>query len=341
MLLTKENVIEVLKEVVYFPKGGNIIELGMIDNLNVEDGLVKFNIIVDDVEDDKNNFLVNSATKYINDAFGDVKVEASLMLSKTNPLAGIKHIIGVASGKGGVGKSTVAMNLAVGLAMQGMKVGLLDTDIYGPSVPIMSGTENTMLRTLERDGKTFMVPIEKFGVKMLSIGHLVSGETPLIWRGPMAASALNQLMTETEWGELDFLVLDMPPGTGDIQLSLAQNYKLSGAVIVTTPQKVAFADVRRAANMFTHSGIEVPVLGLVENMAYFTPSDMPEKKYYIFGQGHGEEFAKELGVPFLGQIPMDENVASAGDKGTPFSFNGFSPVTAAFEKLAKTIIERI
>ena len=340
MLLTKENVIEVLKEVVYFPKGGNIIELGMIDNLNVEDGFVRFNIIVDDIEDDKNNFLVETATKYINDAFGNIKIDVSLMLSKTNTLAHIKHIIGVASGKGGVGKSTVAVNLAVGLATQGMRVGILDADIYGPSVPIMFGTEGSMPKTCERDGKTFMIPVEKFGVKMLSIGHLVSGETPLIWRGPMASSALNQLMTETDWGELDFLVVDMPPGTGDIQLSLAQNYKLAGAIIVTTPQKVAFADVRRAANMLIHSGVNVPVLGLVENMAYFTPSDMPDKKYYIFGQGHGDAFAKELGVPFLGQIPIDENIAAAGDKGTPFSFSNFSPVTAAFEKLAKTIIDK-
>ena len=170
---------------------------------------------------------------------------------------------------------------------------------------------------------------------------MVNAETPLIWRGPMATSALTQLMTETDWGEIDFLVVDMPPGTGDIQLCLAQNFTVSGSVIVTTPQKVAFADVRRAANMFKHKGVSIPILGLVENMAYFTPSDMPEKKYYIFGQGHGKEFAEELGIPFLGAIPMDENIASAGDKGTPYTFGNFGPVTAAFEKVARKVIELV
>lgn len=339
MIPSKEKVLEALKEVVYFPKGDNIINLDMVKDLETAENMIRFRLILDNQDDEKNQYLINAAKKILDDNFANVDVDiipasAETMLSK------VKHIIAVASGKGGVGKSTVAVNLAVGLAVQGMRVGLLDADIYGPSVPIMFGTEDTQPAAYDKDGKTYMVPVEKYGVKILSIGHLVSRDTPLIWRGPMASSALNQLMTETDWGEIDFLVVDMPPGTGDIQLSLAQNYKVSGAVIVTTPQKVAFADVRRAAMMFRHKGVSVPILGLVENMAYFTPSDMPEKKYYIFGQGNGKQFADELEVPFLGQIPIDENIASAGDKGTPFAFSSFSPVTVAFEKLARNIIER-
>ena len=185
-----------------------------------------------------------------------------------------------------------------------------------------------------------MLPVQKYGIKLMSIGNMVDANQPLIWRGPMASNAMSQLMTMTDWGEIDFLVVDMPPGTGDIQLSIAQNFKLSGAVIVTTPQKVALADVRRSAMMFKHEGVNVPILGLVENMAYFTPSDMPEKKYYIFGEGHGKEFAEELNIPLIAQIPIDENIAIAGDKGAPYTFNNFGPVHAAFEKLARSIIEK-
>lgn len=338
MIPSREKVIEVLKEVVYFPKGDNIINLKMVDDIQLEENLIRFRLLLEKVDDDKNNFLIETAAKMLKGAFGDIEVDI-IPASQENSLSHIKHIIAVASGKGGVGKSTVAVNLAVGLALQGMKVGLLDADIYGPSVPVMFGNEESRPLGYDRDGKSYMIPIEKYGVKMISIGHLVDKEMPLIWRGPMASNALNQLLLDTDWGELDFLVVDMPPGTGDIQLSLSQDYKLSGSIIVTTPQKVAFADVRRAANMFRHKGVNVPILGLVENMAYFTPSDMPEKKYFIFGKSTGEDFAKELDLPLLAQIPIDEYVSEANDKGTPFSFSSFSPVTVAFEKLARKIIE--
>lgn len=338
MIPSREKVIEVLKEVVYFPKGDNIINLKMVDDIQLEENRIRFRLILENVGDEKNQFLIDTATKMLMGAFGDIDVDI-VPVSQENALSHIKHIIAVSSGKGGVGKSTVAVNLAVGLALQGMKVGLLDADIYGPSVPVMFGNEETRPLGYDKDGKSYMIPIEKYGVRMLSIGHLVDKDMPLIWRGPMASNALNQLLMDTDWGELDFLVVDMPPGTGDIQLSLSQDYKLSGSIIVTTPQKVAFADVRRAANMFRHKGVNVPILGLVENMAYFTPSDMPEKKYYIFGKSTGEDFAKELDVPLLAQIPIDEYVSEANDKGTPFSFSGFSPVASAFEKLAKKIVE--
>lgn len=338
MIPSREKVIEVLKEVIYFPKGDNVINLKMVDDIQLEENLIRFRILFENIDDDKNQFLIETANKMLKGAFGDIEIDI-IPSSQENSLSHIKHIIAVASGKGGVGKSTVAVNLAMGLALQGMKVGLLDADIYGPSVPVMFGNEENRPLGYDRDGKSYMIPIEKYGVKMISIGHLVDKDMPLIWRGPMASNALNQLLMDTDWGELDFLLVDMPPGTGDIQLSLSQDYKLSGSIIVTTPQKVAFADVRRAANMFRHKGVNVPILGLVENMAYFTPSDMPEKKYYIFGKSTGADFAKELDLPLLAQIPIDEYVSEANDKGTPFSFNGFSPVAAAFERLAKKIVE--
>jgi ATP-binding protein involved in chromosome partitioning len=250
----------------------------------------------------------------------------------------VKHIIAVASGKGGVGKSTVAANLAIALARANQRVGLIDADIYGPSVPMMFGLGDEQPGAFEKDGKTVMLPLERYGIKLMSIGCFVSADRPLIWRGPMATSALNQLMNDTLWGELDWMVVDMPPGTGDIQLTLAQQYNVSGALIVTTPQKVAFADVLRAAMMFKEEALQIPIYGLVENMAYFTPSDMPEKKYYIFGKETGKQFADQLGVPFLGQIPITEKIAEGGDAGVPLALDADSPVTKAFDKIAQSII---
>ena len=232
----------------------------------------------------------------------------------------------------------MAANLAIALARANQRVGLIDADIYGPSVPMMFGTENERPAAFEKDGKTVMLPIEKYGIKLLSIGYFVDANRPLIWRGPMATSALNQLMNDTLWGELDWMVVDMPPGTGDIQLTLAQQYNVSGALIVTTPQKVAFADVLRAAMMFKEEALQIPLYGLVENMAYFTPSDMPEKKYYIFGKETGKAFADQLGVPLLGQIPITEKIAECGDAGVPLALDADSPVTKAFDKIAHDII---
>ena len=260
------------------------------------------------------------------------------MVEEKTALSKVKHIIAVASGKGGVGKSTVAANLAIALARANQRVGLIDADIYGPSVPMMFGLGNEQPAAFEKDGKTVMVPIERYSIKLMSIGSFVDADRPLIWRGPMATSALNQLMNDTLWGELDWMVVDMPPGTGDIQLTLAQQYNVSGALIVTTPQKVAFADVLRAAMMFKEEALQIPIYGLVENMAYFTPSDMPDKKYYIFGKETGKEFAEQLGVPLLGQIPITEKIAECGDAGTPLALDADSPVTKAFDKIAQSII---
>ena len=336
-MLTKENVLEVLKDVIYFPKGDNIVALNMVDNLMVKDDAIRFDLIMEHVNDPKNDILVNGAKRTLTEVFGEVNIEIKVVEEKT-ALSKVKHIIAVASGKGGVGKSTVAANLAIALARANQRVGLIDADIYGPSVPMMFGTVNERPAAFEKDGKAVMMPIEKYGIKLLSIGYFVDANRPLIWRGPMATSALNQLMNDTLWGELDWMVVDMPPGTGDIQLTLAQQYNVSGAVIVTTPQKVAFADVLRAAMMFKEEALQIPIYGLVENMAYFTPSDMPDKKYYIFGKETGKDFADQLGVPLLGQIPITEKIAECGDAGTPLALDADSPVTKAFDKIAQAIM---
>ena len=298
---------------------------------------IRFDLIVEKADDPKNEILTNAAKRTLTGVFGDVEVDIKVK-EETTALSKVKHIIAVASGKGGVGKSTVAANLAVALARANQRVGLIDADIYGPSVPMMFGAEDERPACFEKDGKTVMVPVEKYGIKMLSIGFFVDTDRPLIWRGPMATSALNQLMNDTLWGELDWMVVDMPPGTGDIQLTLAQQYNVTGAVIVTTPQKVAFADVLRAAMMFKEEALQIPIYGLVENMAYFTPSDMPEKKYYIFGKETGKQFADQLNVPLLGQIPMVEKIAESGDNGTPLALDADSPVTKAFDQIANSIL---
>ena len=336
-MLKKENVYEVLKDVIYFPKGDNIIALNMVENLMVKDNQIRFDLVVDQLGDPKNDILVNGAKRTLAEVFGEVEVDIKLKEQET-ALSKVKHIIAVASGKGGVGKSTVAANLAVALARANQRVGLIDADIYGPSVPMMFGVQDEQPACFEKDGKTVMLPIEKYGIKLLSIGCFVDTDRPLIWRGPMATSALNQLMNDTLWGELDWMVVDMPPGTGDIQLTLAQQYQVSGAVIVTTPQKVAFADVLRAAMMFKEEALQIPIYGLVENMAYFTPSDMPDKKYYIFGKETGQRFADQLGVPLLGQIPIVEKIAECGDNGTPLALDADSPVTQAFNQIALSIL---
>lgn len=337
-MLNKENVIEILKDVIYFPKGDNIVALNMVENLMVKDNAIRFDLVVEHADDPKNDILVNAAKRTLTDVFGEgLEMEIKVVEEKT-ALSKVKHIIAVASGKGGVGKSTVAANLAIALARANQRVGLIDADIYGPSVPMMFGLGGEQPGAFEKDGKTVMVPLERFSIKLMSIGCFVDADRPLIWRGPMATSALNQLMNDTLWGELDWMVVDMPPGTGDIQLTLAQQYNVSGAVIVTTPQKVAFADVLRAANMFREEALQIPIYGLVENMAYFTPTDMPEKKYYIFGKETGKQFAEQLDVPFLGQIPITEKIAECGDNGMPLALDADSPVTKAFDQIAQSIM---
>ncbi len=260
-------------------------------------------------------------------------------------LAGVKHIIAVASGKGGVGKSTVAANLAVSLAKSGARVALVDADIYGPSMPIMFDVSGEQVFGHQVGDKTYMLPVEKYGIKLMSVGFFVDPEKALIWRGPMASSALKQLLGDTWWGDIDYMVVDMPPGTGDVQLTLAQTIPVTGAIIVSTPQQVALADVVRGVQMFRAEAIDIPVLGFVENMAYFTPAELPNNRYYIFGQGGCRKLASEMGIPLLGEIPLVQRIAESGDAGKPVALYtpdmSQSPERDAFDALAQNTINAI
>ena len=260
---------------------------------------------------------------------------------KGKQIPGIQNIIAIASGKGGVGKSTVAANLAVTLAKMGFKVGLLDADIYGPSVPTMLDTEGAKPLSVEVDGKNLMEPIENYGVKMLSIGYFSGSNQAVVWRGPMASKALNQMLRDAHWGELDFLLIDLPPGTGDIHLSIIQEVPVTGSVIVSTPQHVALADVRKGIAMFQMESINIPVLGLVENMAYFTPEELPENKYYIFGNQGAQYLADDLGIPVLGEIPLIQSIREAGDIGRPAALQENSKIAEIYRKTAQNMVESL
>ncbi|WP_459211454.1 Mrp/NBP35 family ATP-binding protein [Aquimarina rhabdastrellae] len=275
----------------------------------------------------------------------NVKVEAPAQNKpqeiKGKPIPGINNIIAVASGKGGVGKSTVTSNLAVTLAKMGFKVGLLDADVYGPSAPIMFDVERERPLSVTVDGKSKMKPIESYGVKILSIGFFTKPDQAVVWRGPMAAKALNQMIFDAAWGELDFLLLDLPPGTGDIHLSIMQSLPITGAVIVSTPQNVALADAKKGVAMFQQESINVPVLGIIENMAYFTPPELPENKYHIFGKDGARNLAEDLKVPFLGELPLEQSIREAGDVGRPAAMQMATVTAEAFEEITKNVVQEV
>jgi len=258
---------------------------------------------------------------------------------KGKPIPGISNIIAVASGKGGVGKSTVTANLAVSLAKMGFKVGVLDADIYGPSMPIMFDVENEKPLSIEVDGKSKMKPIESYEIKLLSIGFFTSPSQAVIWRGPMAAKALNQMIFDAAWGELDFMLIDLPPGTGDIHLSIMQSLPITGAVVVSTPQAVALADAKKGVSMFLSDSINVPVLGIIENMAYFTPEELPNNKYYIFGKEGAKNLAADLNVPFLGEVPLVQSIREAGDYGRPAALQTASVIETVFEGITRNVVQ--
>ena len=330
MSINKEQIITALAHVLHPTEKQDLISLDMIHDIIIQDKYISFTLEMPEINDalaqQSQRQCEEAIHKFIDgEAVVDIQVGINVSKRKDKPeqpaqqpqqkqeevLSGVKNIIAVASGKGGVGKSTVAVNIASALAKDGYKVGLMDTDIYGPSIP-------TMFNVFEKPNITTqkkLVPIERHGIKMVSMGFLVDVDQAMVWRGPMATSAIKQFMTEVEWGELDYLIMDLPPGTGDIQLTIVQTVPLSGAVIVSTPQVVALDDVRKGVAMFKK--VNVPVLGVVENMAYFTPPDMPEKKYYIFGDGGAKHLAKEMGVPVLGEIPIEQTVRESGDNGLP------------------------
>ena len=340
-----------LLEVEHPAKGDkNIVELGMVEKIEAEDGKVSVTLAFSKHRDPLAEYLIGSTkAAIIRNAPAGTEVEVKTVIKdeaapRKKPgldlgleeLSGVRHIIGIASGKGGVGKSTVSVNLATALARLGYKVGLADADVYGPSVPKMTATEGALPDAIQEGDQEVILPLEKYGVKWMSIGYFAKPEQALIWRGPMACNALKQMILQVRWGELDFLLIDMPPGTGDIHISLVHDIPMEGAVIVRTPQDVALADVEKGVNMFMNESVNKPIFGLVENMAWFTPAEHPDEKYYIFGQGGGERMAQKYGIPLLGQIPIVQSIREGGDSGEPAALSS-RPDGLAFIALAEKV----
>lgn len=348
MTLYPKLILDALSTVRYPGNGKNIVEAEMVaDNLRIDGMKVSFSIIFEKPTDPFMKSVVKSAETAIR-TYVSKEVEVTItteskQAARPEPgklLPQVKNVIAVSSGKGGVGKSTVAANLAVALSKLGYKVGLLDADIFGPSVPKMFQVEDARPYAEEVGGRDLIVPVEKYGIELLSIGFFVSPEQATLWRGAMASNALKQLVGDAKWGELDYFVLDTPPGTSDIHLTLLQNLAITGAVIVSTPQEVALADARKGINMYQNDKVNVPILGLVENMAWFTPAELPENKYYLFGKEGTKRLAEELNVPLLGQIPIVQSICEGGDNGTPVALNEDSITGQAFIELAKNVVEQ-
>jgi ATP-binding protein involved in chromosome partitioning len=346
--LNKEEILNLLKQVHIQGKDANVVDAGIIKDVKTKSDIFGKKIEIDAVIDSPavhiRKKLEDDITEALSKDFGDVdtKINVKVVIpesEKEKPLKKIKNIIAVASGKGGVGKSTVTANLATTLAKMGFKTAILDTDVYGPSIPLMFGTTGERPRATKVGDKTMIIPIEAHGVKNMSIGYFARPDQAVIWRGSMANSAINQMVFDTDWGDLDFLLIDLPPGTGDIQLSVMQTLPVTGAVVVTTPQNVAIADVKKSIDMFKNPTINVPVLGIVENMSYFTPEECPDNKYYIFGKDGGKYLAKDLGVAFLGEVPLVQSVREAGDVGRPAALQENTPTQKAFEEITKNVVE--
>lgn len=346
MSITREEVIKALSYVEDPDLKKDLVTLNMIEDVAIEGNRVSFSVVLTTPACPLKSMIENACRNAI---LHFVSKEADLHINMTSRVTtpknvgvpGVKNIIAVASGKGGVGKSTVAVNLALGLAKTGAKVGLIDADIYGPSIPIMFGLEGARPRSSEVNGKSRIEPIEKFGIKLLSIGFFTDPNQPVPWRGPMVSTAVKQLFNDAEWGELDYLIVDLPPGTGDIHITLTQTFPVAGAVIVTTPQNVALADAKKGIGMFMMNAINVPLLGIIENMAYFTPAELPENKYYIFGQGGGRKLAEEMNIPFLGEIPLVKSISDSGDAGEPVILQQNNPMAGAFFDMAERVAQQV
>jgi len=349
--LSKQDILKALESITVPGEGKNMIESGAVKNVMIFADEVIVDITIKNPSLQAKKRTEVDIMKTIHDLVYEkakvkvnVKVEApptSVNQIKGKSIPGIKNIVAVASGKGGVGKSTVTSNMAATLAKMGFKVGILDADIYGPSIPIMYDVADARPLAVKIDGKSKMKPVENYGVKILSIGFFTQPNQAVIWRGPMAAKALNQMIFDAAWGELDFLLIDLPPGTGDIHLSIMQSLPITGAVIVSTPQNVALADAKKGVAMFQQENINVPVLGMVENMAYFTPQELPDNKYYIFGKEGARNLAEDLKVPFLGEIPLVQSVREAGDVGRPAALQTATPIEEAFENLIRNVVREV
>ncbi|MBO7544953.1 MAG: Mrp/NBP35 family ATP-binding protein [Bacteroidales bacterium] len=347
------DLLKILEEVVHPALGEkNIVELGLVESAEEIDGKVEVVLAFPKKPDPLKDYLVGATKAALirNLPEGtEVEVRTVVKAPANKPekleltleqVSCVRHIIGVASGKGGVGKSTVAVNLAIALARAGYKVGLADADVYGPSVPLMTGTEGEIPDAVKEDGKDLIIPIEKYGVKWMSIGYFAQRSQALIWRGPMACSALKQMVLQVKWGDLDFLLIDMPPGTGDIHISLLQEIPVEGAIIVTTPQAVALSDVEKGVDMFRNKNIARKIYGIVENMAWFTPEEHPDEKYYIFGKGGGASMAEHFDIPLLAQIPLVQSICESGDSGEPAALSS-RPDSLAFIALASALASAV
>ena len=346
-MVTKEQILNALSYVEEPDLKKDLVTLNMIQNIEIEGEKIAFDVILttpacplkDHIEHACRNAIAHFIDKNLE---VQINMTSNVIGKQGAQVSGIKNIILVSSGKGGVGKSTVAANLALALHAKGAKTGLLDADIYGPSLPIMFGLEGAKPGSIEMpNGQVKIEPLEKFGLKLLSIGFFTDPNQPIPWRGPMTTSAIKQLFNDAHWGELDYLVVDMPPGTGDIHITVSQTFPIAGAVIVTTPQHVALADAVKGIGMFLMDSINIPLLGVVENMAYFTPAELPENKYYIFGKDGGKRLAEEYKVPFLGEIPLLKGISDAGDNGFPVAIDTEDPVTKSFLTIAEKVAQQL
>jgi ATP-binding protein involved in chromosome partitioning len=348
-MITKEAVLAALSHVQEPDLGKDLVTLNMIQDIEIDGKNISFMVVLTTPACPLKELIerdcINAIKEHIDtEATVTVRMEANVGSNRKDSkavLPDVKNIIMVASGKGGVGKSTVSVNLALGLAQEGAKVGILDADIYGPSIPIMLGIRNEKPMMTEVNGKGMIVPIEVHGIKAMSIGILVDERQAMIWRGPMASSALKQFISDVLWGELDYLIIDLPPGTGDVHLTLVQAVPVTGAVIVSTPQAVAAADAKKAIMMFKQPQINIPILGMVENMAYFTPAELPDNKYYIFGKGGARQMADQFEIPFLGELPLVQGIREGGDKGVPAILDEANPARATFIDIAQSVARNI
>ena len=348
MKLDRKEILKALETITIAGEGKNMVESGAVKNVLIFGDEVTVDLTITTPAMHIKKRAEDDIKKLIHEKFSsDVLIKVNIKVEtpekaneiKGKSIPGIKNIIAIASGKGGVGKSTVTANLAVTLAKMGFSVGILDADIYGPSMPIMFDVETEKPISVVVDGKSKMKPVESYEVKLLSIGFFTAPSQAVIWRGPMASKALNQMIFDADWGELDFMLIDLPPGTGDIHLSIMQSLPITGAVVVSTPQIVALADAKKGVSMFLSDAINVPVLGIIENMAYFTPAELPENKYYIFGKEGAKNLALDLKVPFLGEVPIVQSIREAGDYGRPAALQTGSVIESVFEEITRKVVQ--
>ena len=349
MKIDKKDVLKALEHITVPGEGANMIASGAVRNImTFADEIVVDIVITNPALQAKKKVESAITSVLLEKVYADAKIKVNVKVEapakpeiKGKQLPNIKNIIAVASGKGGVGKSTVTANLAVTLAGMGFKVGVLDADIYGPSMPIMFDVEGEKPLAVRVDGASKMKPVESYGVKILSIGFFTKPNQAVVWRGPMASKALNQMIFDAAWGEIDFLLLDLPPGTGDIHLSIMQSLPITGAVVVSTPQNVALADAKKGVAMFQQESINVPVLGIIENMAYFTPEELPNNKYYIFGKEGAKNLAEDIEVPFLGEIPLVQSIREAGDVGRPAAMQTATSIEESFKEITRNVVQEV